>query len=129
MDRKYVLTSFGYAIIGLLLGIFMAASKDHGQLVTHAHIMLVGFVVSFIYALCHKLWLNNTTTKLAITQFYFHQVGTLILVICLFLFYGKFVTVETIDPVLAISSIIVFIGVVLMKVLFIKTTKIEEPDT
>ena len=123
MDRKYVLTSFGYAIIGLLLGIFMAASKDHGQLVTHAHIMLVGFVVSFIYALCHKLWLNNTTTKLAITQFYFHQIGTLILVIALFLYYGNFVTIETIDPVLAISSIIVFIGVVLMKVLFIKLTK------
>lgn len=127
MDRKYVLTSFGYAIIGLLLGIFMAASKDHGQLVTHAHIMLVGFVVSFIYALCHKLWLNNTTTKLAITQFYFHQIGTLILVIALFLYYGNFVTIETIDPVLAISSIIVFIGVVLMKVLFIKSTKNEEP--
>ena len=127
MDRKYVLTSFSYAIIGLLLGIFMAASKDHGQLVTHAHIMLVGFVVSFIYALCHKLWLNNTTTKLAITQFYFHQIGTLILVIALFLYYGNFVTIETIDPVLAISSIIVFIGVVLMKVLFIKSTKNEEP--
>lgn len=123
MDRKYVLTSFGYALIGLALGIFMAASKDHGQLVTHAHIMLVGFVVSFIYGLCHKLWLNNTTSKLAIAQFYTHQVGAFLLFIGLFLYYGKFVTLETIDPLLAISSIIVFIGVVLMKILFIKATK------
>lgn len=123
MDRKFVLTSFGYAILGLALGIFMAASKDHGHLVTHAHIMMIGFVVSFIYALCHKLWLNNTTSKLAIYQFYIHQVGTIGIVIGLFLYYGKFVTMETIDPVLALSSITVFVGMVLMKVLFIKSTK------
>jgi len=123
MDRKFVLTSLGYAIIGLALGIFMAASKDHGHLVTHAHIMLVGFVVSFIYALCHKLWINNSKSKLAIAQFYIHQVGTFFLVLGLFLYYGKFVSLEAIDPVLAIASIIVFIGVVLMKVLFIKSTR------
>lgn len=123
MDRKFIMTSLGYAIIGLALGIFMAASKDHGQLVTHAHIMLIGFVVSFIYGLCHKLWLNNTTSTLARAQFYIHQIGTLVILIGLFLYYGKFVSLETIDPVLAISSIAVLIGMILMKVLFIKSGK------
>ena len=123
MDRKFILTSFGYAIIGLALGIFMAASKDHGHLVTHEHIMLIGFVVSFIYGLCHKLWLNNIVSKLSKAQFYIHQVGTLGVVIGLFLYYGKFVTLEAIDPVLALSSIAVLIGMILMKVLFIKETK------
>lgn len=123
MDKKFVLTGLGYAIVGLALGIFMAASKDHGQLVTHAHIMLIGFVVSFIYGLCHKLWLNNSTSKLAVTQYYVHQVGTLVVLIGLFLYYGKFVSIETIDPVLAISSIAVFAGMVMMKVLFIKSLK------
>ena len=125
MDKKFVLTGLGYAILGLALGIFMAASKDHGQLVTHAHIMLIGFVVSFIYGLCHKLWLNNSTSKLAVTQYYVHQVGTLVILIGLFLYYGKFVSIETIDPVLAISSIAVFAGMVMMKVLFIKSLKEE----
>lgn len=123
MDKKFVLTGLGYAILGLALGIFMAASKDHGQLVTHAHIMLIGFVVSFIYGLCHKLWLNNSTSKLAVTQYYVHQVGTLVILIGLFLYYGKFVSIETIDPVLAISSIAVFAGMVMMKILFIKSLK------
>ena len=123
MDRKFILTSFGYAIIGLALGIFMAASKDHGHLVTHAHIMLVGFVVSFIYGLCHKLWLNNIVSTLSKVQFYIHQVGTVGMVIGLFLYYGKYVTIETIDPVLALSSIAILIGMILMKVLFIKSTK------
>ena len=123
MDKKFVLTGLGYAIIGLALGIFMAASKDHGHLVTHAHIMLVGFVVSFIYGLCHKLWLNNIVTTLSKAQFYIHQIGTIGIVIGLFLYYGKFVSLETIDPFLALSSIAVFIGMVLMKVLFIKSMK------
>lgn len=123
MDRKFILTGFGYAIVGLALGIFMAASKDHGHLVTHAHIMLIGFLVSFIYGLCHKLWLNNIVSKLSLSQFYIHQVGTIGIVIGLFLYYGKFVSLETIDPFLALSSIAVFIGMVLMKVLFIKSTK------
>ena len=123
MDKKFIMTALGYAIIGLALGIFMAASKDHGHLVTHAHIMLVGFVVSFIYGLCHKLWLNNPTTKLATSQYYIHQIGTVGIVIGLFLYYGKFVSLETIDPFLAISSIAVFIGMVMMKILFIKSMK------
>ena len=123
MDRKFILTSLGYAILGLALGIFMAASKDHGHLVTHAHIMLIGFVVSFIYGLCHKLWLNNIISTLSRVQYYIHQAGTVGVVIGLFLYYGKFVSLETIDPFLAISSIAVFIGMILMKVLFIKSTK------
>ena len=123
MDKKFVLTGLGYAIIGLALGIFMAASKDHGQLVTHAHIMLIGFVVSFIYGLCHKLWLINIVSKLSQAQYYIHQVGTLGIVTGLFLYYGKFVSLETIDPFLALSSITVFIGMVLMKILFIKSMK------
>ena len=123
MDRKYILTAFGYAILGLALGIFMAASKNHGQHVTHAHIMLIGFLLSFIYGLCHKLWLNNSTSKLAIIQFYVHQVGAVVVLLSLFLLYGQFVDLETIDPVLAGSSIAVFAGVILMKIEFVRCTR------
>jgi hypothetical protein len=121
MDRKYVTTSLVYALIGLGLGIYMAASKNHGQLVTHAHIMLIGFVVSFIFGLCHKLWLNNNHSKLAATQYYLHQIGTFILTTSLFLHYGHLVSIQVLDPFLALSSVMVFVGVLLMAVLFIKS--------
>jgi len=101
----------------------MAGSKNHGQLVTHAHIMLVGFVVSFVYGLCHKLWLNNTTSRLAVAQFYVHQAGSLALFVGLFLLYGNFAEEAAVDPVLGIASVTVFAGVVLMKVLFIKSAQ------
>lgn len=121
MDRKFALTGFIYAILGLLLGIYMAASKNHGQLVTHAHIMLLGFVVSMLYAITHRLWLNNIESTLSKIQFYIHQLGTLVLLIGLFLGYGHFISLETLDPVLAGASITAFIGMILMTVMFVRS--------
>ena len=123
MDRKFMMTALGYAIVGMLLGIHMAATHNHIQHVTHAHIMLIGFVISMAYAVCHKLWLGNLTSGLAKAQYYLHQVGTLILLISLFLMYGNVVSVSTMEPFLAISSIVVLLGMVLMKVMFIKQGK------
>ena len=123
MDRKFVLTGLIYAVIGILLGIFMAATHNHAQLVTHAHILLAGFVVSFIYGLCHKLWINNQLTTLSKLQFYFHQVGVALLSSGLFLLYGNHVTLEVIDPLLAISSFIFLTGMIMMVILFLKSGK------
>ena len=84
-------------------------------------IMLVGFVVSFVYGVCHKLWLGNNESGLARIQFYLHVVGAIGLTIGLFLLYGGIVAPESIEPVLSISSIAVLIGMILMKVLFVRS--------
>lgn len=60
---------------------------------------------------------------MAILQFYVHQCGLLVLLIGLFLLYGQFVALELIDPVLAIASITVFVGVILMKIELIRCTR------
>lgn len=123
MDRKFMMTALGYAIVGLALGVYMGMSQNHGQMVTHAHIMLVGFVVSFVYAVCHKLWLNNAQSTLASVQFHIHQAGSLVMFIGLFLLYGRIMPEESVGPVLGIASITVLVGMVLMKVLFLKSAK------
>lgn len=123
MDRKYILTALGYALLGLALGIYMAASKNHSQLVTHAHIMLVGFVISFAYGIVHKLWINGQFSGLAKAQYYLHQLGTVILVVGLYLLYGALAPEAVVGPVLGIGSILVFVAMVLMKVLYIKASK------
>ena len=123
MGRKFVLTGLGYAILGLALGIYMAASNNHGHLVTYANIMLVGFVVSFVYGLCHKLWLNNTSSRLVNIQYYLHQAGSAVLFLGLFLLYGKFIDAGDIKLILAIASVTVFVGLVLMTVLFMRSGK------
>lgn len=123
MDRQFIMTALGYAVIGMLLGIHMAASQNHMQHVTHAHVLLLGFVVSFVYGLCHKLWLGNTTSRLARIQFWLHQAGVAVMSVGLFLLYGNFVEGPKLEPFLATSSFLVLGAVILMKVLFIRAGK------
>lgn len=124
MDRKFILTGLGYALLGLALGLYMAASKNHEQLVTHTHIMLVGFVVSMVYAVMHKLWLNEAANRLANLQYMMHQVGTAGMTVGLFLLYGHLVAANKIGPVLGVFSIMVFVGLVLMKIMYLKSSKL-----
>lgn len=123
MDRKYVLTALGYGIIGMGLGLYMSLTHNPSQHVTHAHILLLGFVVSFIYALIHKLWILDSDGLLAKLQYYAHQVGSAVLFVGLFCFYDGILPGEKIGPVLGMASMVIFLGVILMKVMFIKAPR------
>lgn len=114
LDRKFLLCGFAYAVLGMALGVYMGASKNHALFVAHAHILLVGFVVSFIYALVHKLWLGGAAGKLAGVQFYLHQLATLGMSAGLVLLYGGYVAEAGIGPVLGIASVGVLLAMLLM---------------
>lgn len=114
IDHRFLLCAFAYAIAGMGLGIYMAASHNHSLFVAHAHILLVGFVVSFIYALLHKLWLTGSGGRLAGVQFYLHQLATLVMTVGLVLLYGGFIPEPTIGPLLGVASIGVLLAIVLM---------------
>lgn len=120
LDRSYLTFALAYVAIGMSLGIYMAASHDHGQRITHAHILLVGFVVSFIYAVIHKLWLGEAASRLARVQFAVHQLGAAMMVSGLFLLYGGFVPAEQIERLLAPSTFIVLSAALLMIVMVLR---------
>lgn len=113
-DRKYLMWAMGYVVAGMSLGIVMAASHNHGQHITHAHILLVGFVVSLIYGVIHKLWLGEQAPRLAMAQFIVHQAGAVTMFTGLLLLYGGVVPEAQLDPVLALASITVLVGALLM---------------
>lgn len=113
-DRKYLLCALVYAVLGMSLGIYMAASHNHAEFVTHAHILLVGFVVSFIYGTIHKLWLVLPGAGISNVQFLLHQVSAITLACGLFLLYGNRVPMPTLEPILATASIGVLVAMLLM---------------
>jgi hypothetical protein len=113
-DRQYVLWGLGYAVLGMVLGIIMAASQNHGQLVTHAHILLVGFVVSFVYALIHRLWLAEPARLVARVQFVLHQLSAVVLFSGLALLYGGVLPDSTLGPILGTAAVGVLVGALLM---------------
>lgn len=121
LDRKYLIFALSYAVAGMFLGIYMAASQNHGQLIAHTHILLVGFVTSFIYGIIHKLWLNNPGAIVAKAQFILHQLAAVILFVGLILFYGGVYPPETLDPILGAASVGVLIAALLMLYMAIKS--------
>lgn len=131
-DRKFLVWALSYAVAGMCLGIFMAASHNHGQHVTHAHIMLVGFVVSLIYGVIHRLWLgqNLGTPQLARLQFYSHHAGALAMFTGLLLLYGGVVPEASIEPLLSVASLTVLSAAVMMLVMAVKSNhaSVNEQD-
>ena len=103
------------------LGIFMAASNNHGELATHAHILLIGFVVSFIYGMIHKLWLIRPNRALATLQFILHQAAAITISVGLFLLYGAFVPEDKLEPILASAAIGVLLAMLLMLYMVIRS--------
>ena len=119
IDRKFLLCSLAYAVFGIGVGIYMAASKNHMELVAHAHILLVGFLMSFVYGLIYKLWVSAEIRSIANIQFYMHQLSALVMLAGLLLFYGGLFR-EALDPILAVSSLGIFGSALLMSYLVIR---------
>jgi len=103
-DRKYLVWALGYAVAGMSVGLYMGASQNHGELVAHAHILLIGFAVSLFYGLIHKLWLPRPPRTMARVQFILHQAATFVVSLSLLLLYGGVLPDATLGPVLGIAS-------------------------
>lgn len=114
MSRTYLVWSLCYAAIGMALGIYMATSHNHGELVTHAHVLMVGFVVSLVYGIIHRLWLDAPGRVTAMAQFVIHQLAAALMLVGLLLLYGGKASETTLAPLLGAGSIGVLLGMLLM---------------
>jgi membrane protein DedA with SNARE-associated domain len=123
LDRRFLLWALGYATIGIALGIYMAASQNHGEFVTHAHILLIGFVLSLVYGIIHKLWLDNPGRAVANIQFAVHLAAAITISLGLFLLYGNIAPAAMLDPILGIASAGVLLGMLLMLYMLVRSGK------
>jgi len=114
LDKRFLIWGLSFAAVGLSLGIYMAATHNHGQLVTHAHILLIGFVLSFVYGIIHRLWLESPARAIANVQFVVHQAAAVTISVGLFLLYGNVVSEPTLGPILGVASAGVLLGMLLM---------------
>ena len=96
------------------VGVYMGASQNHMQHVSHAHILLVGTVISFIYGIIHKLWLDQPGKGISRLQFGLHQTASIVMFAGLLLFYGNVFPEPVVGPVLGIASMGVLAAALLM---------------
>ena len=120
LDKKYLVWSLSFATVGLGLGIFMAATNNHSELVAHAHILMIGFVISFIYGMIHKLWLVQPNRALANFQFWLHQIAAITISVCLTLLYGNLVEGSKLEPILSVAALGILLAMLLMVYMVLK---------
>lgn len=110
VSRLFFTLAIASAIIGMALGLDMAISENHGQMVTHAHIMLAGWVSPAIFAFFYHLFPDLNDITIAKVHFWLQTVSSIVMFGSLFLLYGGN---ESAEPGAAIGSIGYLLGFVL----------------
>lgn len=127
--RRHTLFGLLFALAGMALGIAMASSHDHSQHVTHAHLLLLGTVLSLLYASVYRLWLPDQPLLLARVQLVLHQAGTVVLVGALYALYGGLLPESALGPLLGGASIAVLGAAALMLLMFVRSGRsVPEAD-
>ena len=102
-----------YLLAGVSLGLFMAATHDHSAFPAHAHLNLLGWVTMSLFAVFYRLVPAAAARKLAKVHFWIYVPAHFIQMVTLFMLVKGNAAVE---PVLAIASIAVGVGIVVFVV-------------
>ncbi len=102
IGKAFFASALVYGALGMLLGLHMAITKDHGQMPTHAHIMVIGWVSFAIFGLFYSAYGTSVSTVLSQFHFWLAQLSMAGLTIGLGLFYSGQPEYE---PVAAVSAI------------------------
>lgn len=86
--RLFVTTAVLFALAGVALGLQMGISLDHGQLITHAHIMLAGWVSLAIMGFFYQNFPDLNISVIAKVQFWITALSAVLMCVSLFLLYG-----------------------------------------
>ncbi len=115
-----------FALIGVAMGIAMAASNNHAIMPAHAHLNLLGWVSLFLFGIYYRLHPAVEARTLALVQVGVWSAGTVLLTIAvaaLHLGYGVF------EPVAAVASLIVLAGLGLFTLLVFRADAVARAST
>ena len=104
--RNFFTLAVIYAVVGMLLGLSMAMSQDHSQTPTHAHIMVLGWVTSSVFAFFYHLVPAARNSKLAVVHFWLSAISSIGMVIGLYVLYGGNPAIEPLLGMWAIAFIV-----------------------
>lgn len=101
LGKAFFVSALVYGVLGMLLGLHMGITEDHGQMPTHAHIMVIGWASFAIFGLFYAAYEPVVPRRIALAHFWLAQVSFAVLTVGLWLIYsGR----PQFGPVAAISS-------------------------
>ncbi|MFD0667477.1 hypothetical protein ACT80S_07140 [Ramlibacter sp. MAHUQ-53] len=96
-----------YLLVGVGLGLHMAASHDHSMHPVHAHLNLLGWVTMALFGLYYRLVPEAGRSVLAKVHFWVYVPAHFVMMVMLWtLFTGR----PQVEPLLAGASIVVALG-------------------
>lgn len=98
-----------YALLGIGLGIVMAASGDFTNKGVHVHLNLVGWVSMAVMALAYQTFPGLVRSRLATAQFWLHNLG---LPVMAFGIYAVMRRLPMAEPIVGTGSIVVALAFV-----------------
>ena len=110
LAKLYFQTAIIFLIVGLGMGLKMAISGSHDVIGAHAHANLLGWVTMAIFGAYYALAPGKAEGMMARVQYAIYTFGVVVMTISLYLYLSGNPSME---PVVAVSSIITFIGVFL----------------
>jgi hypothetical protein len=114
IDRAYVAIALLWAVVGMLLGLYMGIAENLKLLTVHVAMMLSGFVTLALYGLLYRMWPAMKKSPLAQAQFWISAIGTAGVIIG-----SYFIATSGSVTIAAIGSIAMIIGAILIGWLFI----------
>lgn len=108
--RNFFTLAVIYSLVGMALDLSMAMSHDHAQLPTHAHVMVLGWLMFAVFAVFYHLVPAARTSRLATLHFWLAAVSSAGMFLGLFMLYGGNPAVE---PVLGVSAMAYFASTLL----------------
>ncbi|MBO6813336.1 MAG: hypothetical protein JJ891_00610 [Rhizobiaceae bacterium] len=118
LGRKFLLSGVIYGLIGLAMGLHMAITHDHGQMPTHAHIQVIGWLSFFAFGVYYKLVPAAASGLLAVSHFCLAQVSAILTFVGLWFLYGGYPDLE---PVAAIGGIAYSVSFILFAIIVYRT--------
>ncbi|HZT20032.1 MAG TPA: hypothetical protein VFA23_11570 [Dongiaceae bacterium] len=115
LAARFFGTAILYAILGMTLGNVMAATEDHSQLVTHAHMLLIGWVSFAIFGFFYHLFADRAATAMARLHFWLAQASYIAIVVGLFLLFAGSTGIGV--PIASIGSMAYLLSMVLFAVI------------
>ena len=126
LANLYFKTAICFLIIGIIMGLHMSISQDHSPVGAHAHNNLLGWVTMAIFGGYYALNPAKALTGLAMIQYWVYTGGVTVLVPSLYLLLQGNAAME---PLVALSSFVIFGGVLLFAVIIFSSSKAAAPST
>jgi drug/metabolite transporter superfamily protein YnfA len=112
-----------YFVIGVALGLFMAASHDHSMHPVHAHLNLLGWVSLSLFGLFYRAFPAAAASKLGRAHFWIYVPAHAVQMVLLAMFYrGR----SEIEPALGAVSMLVGVAIICFAIVVWQNTRSQD---